>query len=239
MTTATAIAPAQQTPHEMVLNNQGLVATIAKRYAGMGLDLADLKQEGNLGLLRAIKTYDADSGYKFTTYASHWIKQSIRRALNNSGRTVRLPSYMADLVAKWKRTAQECLAQLGREATESELASRLGITSKRLAKVKRALLSTTTVQGEAGATEEGWTIDELAGQLEAPADKSEAVQELLVQLDTLPTCEATILRLRFGLNADATPLTLRETAAQVNLTGERVRQLERNALTTLRQRMAS
>lgn len=223
----------------MVCSNLRLVVKIAqaRSRACPGADVADLISDGNIGLIRAVDNFDPSRGVRFATHASYWIKQSINRALDNTGRTVRLPAYMVEILAKWKKTAAEFATAFGYEASPEELGTLLGLTRLRLAKVKKALASGTS---QAGATDSGWTIEDLAEDMTYTPGKSE-VEALRHCLDNMDPRQAEILRQRFGINPEQQQYTLREIAVQLGMTsaraGERVRQLERLALSELYRRM--
>jgi RNA polymerase primary sigma factor len=222
----------------LVRANLRLVVNIARPYAGKGLDMADLIAEGNLGLLRAVEGYDASMNTRFSTYAVYWVKQSIRRALLNTSRTVRLPAYMVQILTEWRRATATLHEELGRPPLEAEVARRLKLSNKKLRLFRKAFrVCSAMPQGEQGA--EGWTLEEwlVDGSLQAPeaalaqADELRKVLELVDELDNRAR---TVLRLRFGLDGQP-PRTLREIGARLGLTRERVRQIERVALAQLQE----
>jgi RNA polymerase primary sigma factor len=225
----------------LVRANLRLVVSIARGYAGRGLALEDLTAEGNMGLLRAAEGYDPDAGTRFSTYASYWIKQSIRRALSRDGNAVRLPSYMTTLVAKWHRAAADLRRDLDRGPSEEEIASRLGLRAKQTRAVRRALRALASGRQSDDAESEtpldhvacdrnGCPSDELAG--------AEQLRKALGSLSGLTEREATILRMRFGLGGGE-PATLKEVGDRLGYTRERVRQIERVALGKLREVVAA
>ena len=219
--------------------NLRLVVRIARQYAGRGLSLEDLIAEGNVGLLRAVEGYDPDAGTRFSTYAAFWVKQSIRVALNKSGHAVRLPQYMGTLMAKWRRTEAELRDRLGREPDREEVAARLGLSAKQaraVAKAQKAVASGQAITDEADQAE--LVAD---GRETAPGDglaAAEELREILASLGELGEREATVLRMRFGLGGSE-PATLQEVGVKLGLTRERVRQIERDSLALLRDRLTA
>jgi RNA polymerase primary sigma factor len=222
----------------MVRANLRLVVNIARRYAGKGLALQDLIEEGNLGLLRAVEGFDPSMNTRFCTYASYWIKQSIKRAVINTGKTVRLPAYMVELLTKWRRAAADLHDQLGRTPTQEEIARRLKLPKKKLVIIKKAI-RIYNAASHADQAEDGWTLEEMLTDLRTKgpdADMAEAddLTHVLGMLSTLDAREAAVLRLRFGLGGED-PLTLKEIGDRLSLTRERVRQIENEALLKLRE----
>jgi RNA polymerase primary sigma factor len=217
----------------LVRANLRLVVNIARSYQGKGLALQDLIAEGNLGLLRAVEGYDPSMNTRFSTYASFWIKQSMKRAVVNTAKTVRLPAYMVQLLTEWRRAAARLHEELDRTATEEEIAQRLKLPKKKLNTIKKAIrIYNAGPQGEVEDT--GWSIDDLAMDdmahtPDAQMMHSDDLHQVLHLLDRLEEREATVLRLRFGLNGQE-PMTLKEIGGCLHLTRERVRQIEREAL---------
>jgi RNA polymerase primary sigma factor len=217
----------------LVRANLRLVVNIARSYQGKGLALQDLIAEGNLGLLRAVEGYDPSMNTRFSTYASFWIKQSMKRAVVNTAKTVRLPAYMVQLLTEWRRAAARLHEELGRTATEEEIAVRMKLPKKKLSIIKKAIrIYNAGPQGEVEDT--GWSIDDLAMDNlahtpDAQMMHSDDLHQVLHLLDSLEEREATVLRLRFGLNGEE-PMTLKEIGGCLDLTRERVRQIEREAL---------
>jgi RNA polymerase primary sigma factor len=217
----------------LVRANLRLVVNIARSYQGKGLALQDLIAEGNLGLLRAVEGYDPSMNTRFSTYASFWIKQSMKRAVVNTAKTVRLPAYMVQLLTEWRRAAARLHEELDRTATEEEIAQRLKLPKKKLSIIKKAIrIYNAGPQGEVEDT--GWSIDDLAMDNmahtpDAQLMHSDDLHQVLHFLDRLEEREATVLRLRFGLNGQE-PMTLKEIGGCLHLTRERVRQIEREAL---------
>ncbi len=220
----------------MVRANLRLVVNIARGYTGKGLVLQDLIEEGNLGLLRAVEGFDPDMNTRFSTYASYWIKQSIKRALVNTAKTIRIPAYMVELLAKWRRATNQLTDELGRPPTNEEVAKLLGLPKKKLSIIKKAI-RVYNAAPQSDQTEAGWSIDEMLmdGRTKTPDSEmvdNDDLRQVLVLLNQMDPREATVLRMRFGLN-DEEPKTLKEIGEALGLTRERVRQIESEALAKL------
>jgi RNA polymerase primary sigma factor len=217
----------------MVRANLRLVVNIARSYTGKGLGLQDLIEEGNLGLLRAVQGFDPTMNTRFSTYASYWIKQSIKRALVNTAKTIRIPAYMVELLAKWRRASAKLQDELGRPPTQEEVARSLDLPKKKLSIIKKAIRVYNSVP-QTDQTENGWSLDEMLmdANTKTPdlelvdADDLTHVRDLLGKMDKR---EATVLRMRFGLD-DEEPKTLKQIGECLGLTRERVRQIESEAL---------
>jgi RNA polymerase primary sigma factor len=219
----------------MIRANLRLVVNLARSYMGKGLDLQDLIEEGNLGLLRAIEGFDPSMNTRFSTYASYWIKQSIRRALVNSAKTIRIPAYVVELMGKWRRTTAQLQDKLGRPPTSDEVARALGLARRKRVVVEKAIRVYTQTATESADVD--LTLDDIVsdGRTKAPdAEMAETDdrQRLLELLGKMDQREAAVLRMRFGLG-DEEPLTLKEIGERLGLTRERVRQIEGAALSRL------
>lgn len=221
----------------MVRANLRLVVNLARRYAGRGLPMEDLIAEGNLGLLRAVEGYDPTAGTRFSTYASFWIKQSIRRALSMTGRVVRLPHYVGGLIAKWRQVTAAMNDELGRAPSEDEVAGRLGLSAGERRAVKKGLRVNASFQSSDDAEGPAGLAELVAdGRAVAADDRLALIEDLelaIGSLNRLDEREVTVLRLRFGLGDDE-PRTLQEVGERIGCTRERARQIERDALAKLR-----
>jgi RNA polymerase primary sigma factor len=222
---------------ELVNANVRLVASVARRFLGRGLPLEDLMQEGMIGLIRAVEKYNYRKGYRFSTYATHWIRQAISRALANQARSIRLPAHVVDAISRIARIRAELYQSLNRPPTRQELAEAVGMTEKRLIQILRSAAQPLSLQSPVGEEGESQLGDFLrAGEESSPSDhvfRYLVREELERALNTLTPREKDVLILRYGLNEED-PHTLEETGRRLRITRERVRQIEAKALMKLR-----
>lgn len=226
----------------MIRANLRLVVKIAREYEGYGMPLQDMINEGNIGLMRAVEKFDPAKGGKLSTYSSWWIKQSIRRAIANQAKTVRMPIHMMDKIAKVRRTANRLAEELGQEATDEEIAGEMGLPTKRIAYLRKAGIHTSSMDAPIGDDDSNRMGDLMADErAENPYDNLEhkTMLDLLDDIiDRLPERELNILRRRFGL--DGSPeRSLEEIGKEMGVTRERIRQLQNLALTKLRKMIES
>jgi RNA polymerase primary sigma factor len=222
---------------QMIKANLRLVVKIARDYEGIGLPLLDLISEGNIGLMKAVERFDPAKGGKLSTYGSWWIKQSIKRALANQSKTIRLPVHLVDKISKMRRTAMRLQEELGREPTDEELGEELGITSSRVAQMRMAAIRPASLDAPIGDEDSNnfaeVVQDESADTPYEQLEEKTVTRMLQEMVKTLDPREATILRARFGLDGGPQK-TLEEVGQKFGVTRERVRQIQNIALKKLR-----
>ena len=222
---------------KMISSNLRLVVSIAKRYNHLGLSLSDLVEEGNLGLIKAVKKYNGKKGYRFSTYASWWIKQAVTRSLSNQGKMIRIPAYMFESIAKWKRVTAGLSQKLGRRPTLREISKAMDLSIDKIREIKRIITKPASLSAPVSGDGAIELIDLLED--ESVAVPSGSVEEIMQHerieelLGNLTDREREVLNLRFGLE-DGVHHTLREIARKFKLTRERVRQIESAAIDKLR-----
>ena len=227
----------QAARNELVEANLRLVVSIAKRHVGKGMYFLDLIQEGNLGLMKAVEKFDYQKGYKFSTYATWWIRQAITRAIADQARTIRIPVHMVETIHKVSRTARQLLQENGREPTTDEIARELGMTPDKVREIMKIAQDPVSLETPIGEEEDSH-LGDFVEDTDSPAPSETASyallrEQLLAVLNTLTPREADVLKLRFGL-ADGRQRTLEEVGRRFNITRERIRQIEAKALRKLR-----
>ena len=226
---------------EMIRSNLRLVINIAKRYKYFGVSISDLIEEGNLGLMKAVSKFDPKKGYRFSTYASWWIKQYITRAIANQGKTIRIPVYMAEIITRWRKVTEQLAHKFGRSASIKEVAHMMKMSIEKVRQIDEIASKASSLDAPIGEDGSGQFMDLIEDEnMTSPTDelakvfRKERVDGLL---NLISEREKEILNLRFGLK-DGTSRTLGETAKRFGITRERVRQIENAAMKKLKQYLA-